>query len=94
MRRLASVFVMSALVACSDGSGPSSQPASGEWLKGDFHLHSSHSNDAQDNPVGPVIARAEALGMDYFVFTDHDNHVQGNITHFIAMTNPIYVSFP
>lgn len=26
-----------------------------------------------------MIARAEALGMDYFPFTDHDNHVQGHV---------------
>lgn len=82
MRRLAFILALGALVACGEGrsGGPSSGPPAGEWLKGDLHLHSSHSNDAQDNPVGAVIAKAEELGMDYFVFTDHDNHVLGNIT--------------
>jgi hypothetical protein len=70
-----------ALAACSDGDDAQRLgPPSGEWLKGDLHLHSAHSNDALDNPQAEVIAKAESLGMDYFVFTDHDNHVQGNIT--------------
>lgn len=91
MRRLAYFLALVALVACGDGAsdGPSSSPPSGEWLKGDLHLHSSHSNDAQDNPVGAVIAKAEELGMDYFVFTDHDNHVLGNIT---TWADPAYRS--
>ncbi len=78
MRRLTSALVLVALAAaCSDA--PQSSAPVGQWLKGDLHLHSSHSNDALDNPEAVVIAKAEALGMDYFVFTDHDNHVQGNI---------------
>ena len=36
-----------------------------------------------------VIARAESFGMDYFTFTDHDNHVEGNIT---TWDDPAYVS--
>ncbi len=63
----------------ADGRSPGNGPP-GEWLKGDLHLHSAHSTDAFDNPVDGVIARAESLGMDYFTFTDHDNHVEGNIT--------------
>lgn len=78
MRFVAYGIMLSALVAC--GEGPSSGPPAGEWLKGDLHLHSAHSTDALDNPEAEVIAKAEALGMDYFVFTDHDNHVQGHIT--------------
>jgi hypothetical protein len=49
------------------------------WLKGDLHLHSSYSTDALDNPVAQVRDLAESFGMDYFVYTDHDNHVNGDI---------------
>ena len=50
------------------------------WLKGDLHLHSDHSNDALDNPISALIPLAESFGMDYFVITDHDNHVDGKLT--------------
>lgn len=50
------------------------------WLKGDLHLHSDHSNDALDNPLSALIPLAESFGMDYFVITDHDNHVDGKLT--------------
>jgi hypothetical protein len=87
LRRMAFVFLLGGLGACSDGS--TGGPPAGEWLKGDLHLHSAHSNDALDNPQAEVIAKAEALGMDYFVFTDHDNHVQGDIT---TWSDPAYRS--
>jgi len=61
-------------------AGSDSAARSGSWLKGDLHAHSSHSTDALDSPVSEVIAKAEELGFDYFSLTDHDNHVQGNIT--------------
>jgi hypothetical protein len=60
-----------------DGSGPT---GAGMWLKGDLHVHSRHSTDALDTTVAEAIAKAESLGFDYFVLTDHDNHVDGNIT--------------
>lgn len=50
------------------------------WLKGDLHLHSDHSHDARDNPLSALVPLAESLGMDYFVITDHDNHVNGKLT--------------
>jgi hypothetical protein len=61
----------------ADGGGPTGP---GLWLKGDLHVHSHHSTDALDTTVAEAIAKAESLGFDYFVLTDHDNHVQGNIT--------------
>jgi hypothetical protein len=61
----------------ADSGGPT---GSGLWLKGDLHVHSHHSTDALDTTVAEAITKAESLGFDYFVLTDHDNHVQGNIT--------------
>jgi hypothetical protein len=55
-------------------------PERGIWLKGDLHVHSAHSSDAQDSPVADVIAKAEQLGLDYLAITDHDNHVEGQLT--------------
>jgi hypothetical protein len=60
--------------------GDTGGPAAGLWLKGDLHVHSLHSTDALDTPVAEVIAKAESLGFDYFVLTDHDNHVEGKIS--------------
>jgi hypothetical protein len=81
-------------IGCSDGESgaagdPKVQAPPGTWLKGDLHLHSAHSTDALDNPVDAVIARAESVGMDYFTFTDHDNHVEGNIA---TWDDPAYTS--
>ncbi|TAJ52803.1 MAG: histidinol-phosphatase [Nevskiaceae bacterium] len=77
------------LVACQDGapstaedgSSPAPVPPSlteGVWLKGDLHLHSHHSSDAT-SPLPVLIRAAEAVGMDYFIATDHDNHVEGDV---------------
>ena len=86
----AHLAMLVSLVAAGCGDAPMGPPApTGEWLRGDLHLHSSHSTDALDNPVDVVIARAEGLGMDYFVFTDHDNHVNGAIT---TWSDPLYAS--
>ena len=60
----------------ADAGGPST----GLWLKGDMHVHSKHSTDAMDTTVAEAIAKAESLGFDYFVLTDHDNHVEGKIS--------------
>ncbi|HEY4150883.1 MAG TPA: PHP domain-containing protein, partial [Chitinophagaceae bacterium] len=53
----------------------------GVWLKGDLHLHSSHSKDASNNSVGKIIAFALSAGMNYICITDHDNHVGGDVAH-------------
>ena len=64
-------------VNAGDTGGPGD---TGFWLKGDLHVHSKHSTDAMDTTVAEVIAKAESLGFDYFVLTDHDNHVEGKIS--------------
>lgn len=53
----------------------------GIWLKGDLHLHSNHSKDADNNSVGKIIAFAQSVGMGYICITDHDNHVGGDVPH-------------
>ncbi len=64
-----------------DGAGlpPIASLDGGVWMKGDLHLHSHHSDDAADNPLPELIAFAENVGMDYFIATDHDNHVDGDV---------------
>lgn len=72
--RVAILLVL--LCGCQSGDAP----PHGVWLSGDLHLHSDHSNDAADNPVDALVAKAESLGMGFFVVTDHDNHVNGMLT--------------
>jgi hypothetical protein len=64
----------------SDAIGDTGGPTAGLWLKGDLHVHSNHSTDALDTTVAEAIAKAESLGFDYFVLTDHDNHVEGKVS--------------
>lgn len=64
------------------GDGRPSPVASltaGEWLGGDLHLHSEHSQDSSYNPLSKIIATAESAGLDYLGITDHDNHVDGDV---------------
>jgi hypothetical protein len=60
---------------------PVASLSNGVWLKGDLHLHSSHSKDASNNPIAKMIAFSLAVGMDYICITDHDNHVGGDVAH-------------
>ena len=62
----------------------------GVWMKGDLHLHSHHSSDAT-SPLAGLVALAEEVGMDYFIITDHDNHVEGRIAEH-TWANPDYRS--
>lgn len=85
--RAISLFALVLLSACQSSNEltasalPQSRTDLGEgvWMKGDLHLHSHHSTDAADNPLPDLIALAETVGMDFFLITDHDNHVQGDI---------------
>jgi hypothetical protein len=49
-----------------------------EWLAGDLHLHSIHS-DGQ-NTVHEIIVDAEARGLDFIALTDHDAP-DGDMSH-------------
>ena len=60
---------------------PIASMSSGVWLKGDLHMHSSHSHDSSNNSEAKIISFAESVGMDYIAITDHDNHVLGDIAH-------------
>jgi hypothetical protein len=64
----------------TDAGNDAGGPSTGLWLKGDMHVHSNHSTDAMDTTVAEAFAKAESLGFDYFVLTDHDNHVEGKIS--------------
>jgi hypothetical protein len=76
--------------ASIDGNGvDTGGPTAGVWLKGDLHVHCNHSTDAMDTTVAEAIAKAESLGFDYFVLTDHDNHVEGKIS---TWSDPAYHS--
>ncbi len=53
----------------------------GVWMKGDLHVHSSHSKESSNNSVGKIISYSKSIGMDYLAITDHDNHVLGDVAH-------------
>ena len=53
----------------------------GQWLKGDWHMHSRHSTDTSNNPQSRMIGFAERMGFDYLAITDHDVHVGGAVEH-------------
>ena len=61
--------------------------STGVWLGGDMHLHSNHSDDAKDNYMDKIVAKALERGLDFFVVTDHDNHVDGELT---TWDDPLY----
>lgn len=77
------------LVACGgsplagpdQGGGPVASLTDGEWLAGDLHVHSEHSDDSSLNPIARITALAQAAGVDYLAITDHDNHVGGDVAH-------------
>jgi len=60
---------------------PIASLTNGLWLKGDLHVHSRHSTESSNNPVGKIIAFSKSVGIDYICITDHDNHVNGDVAH-------------
>jgi hypothetical protein len=52
------------------GEEENGSAGTGAWLKGDLHAHTTYSDG--DSSVSTVISKAESLGMDYFVITDHN----------------------
>ncbi|MGB1556522.1 MAG: CehA/McbA family metallohydrolase [Oceanococcaceae bacterium] len=82
MRQLLFFFPLLWMTACQEAATVAAPRAverpEGQWLKGDLHLHSAHSSDATA-PLPELLLAAEAAGMDYFLLTDHDNHVNGDV---------------
>ena len=60
-------------VAATPAPSAPLQPPSGAWLKGDFHVHSNHSGDAQPwgDDIATVIKCAEVMGLDFSTISDH-----------------------
>jgi hypothetical protein len=72
VRRAAAVFTAVFVVLCAVSAHAQNPPTSGGvWLKGDLHAHSNQSDGI--NSVSDHISKAESLGFDYYVITDHDN---------------------
>ena len=74
-------LVVGAAQAREAAPPPVATLSDGVWMKGDLHIHSRHSKDSSNNPVGKIVALAEAVGMDYLLISDHDNHVDGDVAH-------------
>jgi hypothetical protein len=51
----------------------------GQWLSGDLHVHSEHSDDSTLNPIAKITALADSVGLQFLAITDHDNHVSGDV---------------
>lgn len=45
-------------------------PGRGEWLAGELHVHSEHSDGAQ--PVGEIVEALRGAGLEFFALTDHN----------------------
>jgi hypothetical protein len=74
-------LILAAALALAGGPALAADLADGVWLKGDLHIHSRHSKDSSNNPIAKIVALAEAVGMDYLLVSDHDNHVDGDVAH-------------
>lgn len=84
-------LILAAALVLAGGPGFAADLSEGVWLKGDLHIHSRHSKDSSNNPIGKIIALAEAVDLDYLLVSDHDNHVDGDVAHH-TWTDPEYRS--
>src|ERR1700744_1766399 len=50
---------------------PVASLSDGLWLKGELHLHSSHSKDGSNNSIGKIIGFCDSVGIDFLAITDH-----------------------
>ena len=55
------------------------ESGTGAWYRGDLHCHSLYSDG--DSTVAAVISSAELRGLDFFIITDHDTHMEGDPAH-------------
>lgn len=91
---LSASLALAFLVSCGDSAQEElpQGPFEGEgalWVRGDFHVHSSYSLDAAENHIPEIVAYArDVVGMDFFVVTDHDNHLDGDME--IVWSDPAY----
>ena len=60
---LLSTGAASAWTQASPMPAPLPSRSEGEWLSGDLHVHSRHSEDSSYNNIGKIIAFAEQAGM-------------------------------
>lgn len=67
-------LAFSPAAAADEGGTLAPEPV---WLKGDLHVHSRHSEDSSNHPIAAILSFAEAVGMDFLLISDHDNHVSG-----------------
>lgn len=52
-------------------AAPAPRVRAGGWYRGELHCHTEHSDG--DSTVQELVARAEALGLDFLAITDHNN---------------------
>ena len=87
MFRFALVVLIQLLFSCGDAAVQRDEqgyevPAPGEWLEGDFHVHSTGaSNDTGGESWPEVIAaKAKEQGLFFVVLTDHSNSTGSDVS--------------
>ena len=87
MFRFALIVLIQLLFSCGDAAVQRDEqgyevPAPGEWLEGDFHVHSTGaSNDTGGESWPEVIAaKAKEQGLFFVVLTDHSNSTGSDVS--------------